>query len=418
MQIALSNRASKIAVLGTVFLITILYLASVSAEFLASRLAERPQLSSLQHAVKLQPGNADYRDRVGRYFFLVERSPAAAIEAYQAAVALNPHAARYWFDLAAAYQALGDSGEQGNALERAIVVDPKHPDAAWEAANLYLVQGETEKALREFGIVLQSNPSLSTAALELCRHVADVSTILKDIMPDAPQPYYALLDILMKNNEREDAAKVWAQLVSLHQPIAKVDIFEYIRFLLAEKDVDQARTVWGQATTLNGQSAYQPSAENLIVNGDFSLDVLNGGFDWTYQKSPEVSLALDPTESHTGHRSLRIIFDARAIEDAGIRQLVPVEPKTAYEFSAHFKATDIQGAGGPRFVLQDVYSNKMYFASDDLKDADFWSPVSGTFTTDENTKLLVLRIQRAPPGIPIKGKLWIDGVRLQEKQEQ
>src|SRR5207237_6526111 len=117
-----------------------------------------------------------------------------------------------------------------DALEHAMTVDPKHPDAAWEAANLYLVQGDTEKALREFAIVLQSNPSLSTAALQLCRHVADTDTILRDIMPNVPPSYYALLDILMKNQDSSDAAKVWAQLVSLHQPITQVHVFEYIHF--------------------------------------------------------------------------------------------------------------------------------------------------------------------------------------------
>jgi hypothetical protein len=47
-----------------------------------------------------------------------------------------------------------------------------------------------------------------------------------------------------------------------------------------------------------------------------------------------------------------------------------------------------------------------------LKDADFWKEVGGTFTTGPDTKLLLLRIQREPPGMPIKGKLWIDSVRL------
>ena len=49
-----------------------------------------------------------------------------------------------------------------------------------------------------------------------------------------------------------------------------------------------------------------------------------------------------------------------------------------------------------------------YFASDELKNADFWKQVSGSFTTGPDTKLLLLRMQRDPPGMPIRGKLWID----------
>jgi hypothetical protein len=59
-----------------------------------------------------------------------------------------------------------------------------------------------------------------------------------------------------------------------------------------------------------------------------------------------------------------------------------------------------------------LYTETTFFASDELKDADFWKEVGGTFTTGPDTKLLLLRIQREPPGMPIKGKLWIDSVRL------
>ena len=152
-----------------------------------------------------------------------------------------------------------------------------------------------------------------------------------------------------------------------------------------------------------------------MVNGDFSLPVLNGGFDWLYEKSPDVSLALDPTESHAGHRSLSIAFDSRGLEDAGIWQLIPVEPNTEYEFSAYFKSEDMQGAGGPRFLLEDHFSRVSYFASEELKDTDTWKQVEGTFSTGPDTKLLTLRIQRVPAGNAIRGKLWIGGVHLAQR---
>jgi hypothetical protein len=159
-------------------------------------------------------------------------------------------------------------------------------------------------------------------------------------------------------------------------------------------------------------SAYQPSPENRVVNGDFMLAVLNAGFDWTYEKSSDVSLSLDQTESHAGHRSLSIIFDSHGIEDAGIRQLIPVEPNTKYDFSAYFKTQTLEGAGGPRFVLEDRFSGTNYFASDELKDTEIWKQVEGTFRTGADTRLLVLRVQRVPVGNAIRGKLWIGDIRL------
>jgi tetratricopeptide (TPR) repeat protein len=389
------------------------YLWFASAEFLAAHFSDKPDLTSLQKAIRLQPGNAQYHYRLGRYYSLVQRSPEDAVQSYRAATALNPHQARYWFGLAGAYQLLGDTDKQKEALEHALLVDPTTPDLAWEAANFYLVRGETDNALRQLRVVMESDPYLPPAALRLCWRVKpDIDTLLRDVVPANPDVYSTFLDLLTSSKETAAAGRVWAQMVQLRRPLDPHVAFAYIRYLIGQREVDQARLVWQQAASLCGLSAYQPSHENLVVNGDFNLDVLNGGFDWLYQQSKEVSLALDPTQSHAGHRSLLITFDARAIEDAGIQQFVPVMPATNYDFSAYFKAEDIQGAGGPRFAIQDLYSQFTYFASDELKNADFWKQVGGTFTTGPDTRLLMLRILRSPAGIPIRGKLWIDGVRL------
>jgi len=419
MRIPLTSSARKIS-LALAFLFAVgAYLWLVSSQFLASYFADRPVLTSLQRAVRWQPGNAEYRYRLGRFFFLAQRSPEAAAQSYREAVSLNPHSARYWFDLAAAYELLDSVDQQKDALERALFADPTTPDFAWEAGNFYLVQGEPDKALREFRVVLENDPFLPPAALALCWRVKpDIDFLLRDVVPPKLSVYASLLDLLTSNKETAAAAKVWTQIVQLHQPLEKQFAFNYVRYLIVQREVDQARMVWQQASALCGLSAYQPSPENLIVNGDFSLDVLNGGFDWLYQQSKDVTLALDPTQSHGGHRSLLITFDARSVSDAGIRQLVPVTPATSYDFTAYFKAETMEGDGGARFAIQDLYSEETYFTSDYLKDADFWKQVSGSFTTGPDTRLLVLRIQRDPPGHPIRGKLWIDGVRLVEQKQE
>ncbi|HVO81881.1 MAG TPA: carbohydrate binding domain-containing protein [Terriglobales bacterium] len=415
MQISLHSPAKKILLLSLLLLVVSAYVGFAVAQYLAARLSQAPDLASLQRAVRLQPGNADYRYQLGRYFFIVQRKPEPAVAAYQAAIALNPHEAHYWLDLAAAYALLGDSNRQEDALERALVANPRSPDVAWEAANLGLVRGETDQALREFRVVLENEPTLAYSALQLCwRARPDTDALLRDVVPPIPDVYASFLTLLTAKKETAAAARVWAQLVWLQLPIQRRYVFDYIRYLVGQRDADQARLVWQQAASLSGLSAYQPSPENLVINGDFSLDVLNGGFDWLYLKSPDVLLALDPTQSHSGHRSLSITFETAKIEDAGIRQLIPVQPNTHYNFSAYFRAEDIEGAGGPRLAIQDLFTQSTYFASEELKDASFWKQVAGSFTTGPDSKLLVLRVQRVPAGSPIKGRLWIDSVRLVE----
>jgi hypothetical protein len=189
-------------------------------------------------------------------------------------------------------------------------------------------------------------------------------------------------------------------------------VFEYVKSLVDQGDVTQARKVWQQAGHLSDLMSYQPSPENRVINGEFSLPLLNAAFDWQYEKRPTISLSLDPMQSHLGPHSLRISFDGGPVDSAGIRQLVPIEPNTNYDFSAYFKAENVEGAGGPRFTIDDFYSGSTYFTSEELRNSDVWKQVSGSFTTGPDAKLLTIAIKQTPPGTAVRGKLWIDGVRL------
>jgi hypothetical protein len=395
----------------------VIYIALAGSQYLAASPAEKPNLSSLRRAVALAPGNAEYRYRLGRYYWLAEANPQAARQFYRSAVTLNPHEARYWLELASVDLSLANTDQQKDALEQAIQAAPTSPSVAWEAANFYWVRGDEARALQEFRVVLRNDPAQSGAALKACWRIRpDADSLLQDVVPHDAGSLSLFLDFLIAGDNRQDAAKVWNQIAALQRPVETRYVFVYIHYLIDQRDVAQARLVWQQAAELAGLSGYQPSPENLVVNGDFSLPMLNGGFDWLYEQSSDVTLALDSTESHSGHRSLSIGFDSRGMEDAGIRQLIPAEPRANYEFSAYFKAREMQGAGAPRFVIQDAFTGNLYFVSDDLKEADFWKPVEGRFSTGPDARLFILRIQRFPPGNAIRGKLWIDGVRLAEKQ--
>jgi tetratricopeptide (TPR) repeat protein len=417
MEIALNSSPRKTLVVGAGVALFCCYVVLAARLFIASEFAGNADLASLQQAVRFDPNNADYRDHLGRYYALVARDPGSAIAPYRSAVSFNPHSARYWFDLASAYQVLGDVSNQTWALQHAIEADPTTPDVAWEAANFYLVQGDEAKALREFRVVLENDPSLADLAIQYCWRVKpDVDELLRNVVPAKSEAYFAFLTLLMTKQETAATKKVWAALISSGESFELRRVFEYFQFLINQKDVDEARLVWQQAAQRFGLSSYLPTSNNLIVNGDFHLDVLNGGFDWQYQKQPSVSLTLDPSEVHGGHRSLLISFDGPGITDARIRQFIAVEPGTTYDFSAYYKNGDIEGAGGPHFTIEDANSQTVLYDSDTLKEPGFWKSVAGEFTTAKDCKLLLLHVRRLPEGSPIRGKLWVDDFRLVAKQ--
>jgi tetratricopeptide (TPR) repeat protein len=417
MQIPLNSVARKRLAIGAAAALCAIYVIVAGRLFVASVFSERPAFASLQRAVRLDPGNAEYRNHVGRYYALVARDPAAAIAPYRVAVQLDPHSARYWFDLASAYQVLGDVPNQTWALERAIEADPTTPDVAWEAANFYLVQGDIQKALREFRVVLENDPPMAGLATQLCWRIdPDVDELLHDVIPPKSAAYSAFLSLLIrKEEETSTTAKVWAAMMATAETFELREAFEYIQYLIDHKDVDQARLVWQQAVPRFGLSSYLPARNNLIVNGDFSLDVLNGGFDWQYQRQQSVALTLDPSDFHGGHRSLLISFDGPGVTDAGIRQFIAVQPNMDYDFSAYYKNGEIEGAGGPHLTIQDAYTRDVLYDSDELKEAGFWKSTGGEFTTGADCRLIVLHVRRLPEGSPIRGKLWVDDFRLVAK---
>jgi tetratricopeptide (TPR) repeat protein len=412
MAISLSDRRRWQFAAGLV-IVACVYLFLTGTEFAASVFASRPDLPALERAVRLSPGNADYRHRLGRYFAFVAADPQSAIESLRSAVALNPHDARYWFDLAAAYQVTGDIDGQRAALDRALQAEPTAPGVAWEAANFFLIDGDIDRALREFRVVIENDISLADAALRACWRVRpDTDALLRDVVPARTDSLISFLSLLSSKQDTEGAIKTWDRLAQLHVKFQNRYLYEYVRYLIAVRRPDAAMSAWEQTADTLGLSAYLPTEDNLVVNGDFSLDILNGGFDWTYVNRTGVRPLLDPSDFRQGHRSLSLTFEGPGISDAGIQQLIPVRGATTYNFSAYYKSADFEGAGGPQIVLRDAYTGAPLYASDPLNDADFWKEVHSKITTPGSTTLLVLAIERFPSGSPIRGKLWLDDFEL------
>lgn len=412
MVIALASRRGWLFPAGLIFA-AMVYLLLSGTELLASHYAAKPDLASMERAVRLSPGNADYRDRVGRYFTFVDSNPAAALENFETAVRLNPHDAGYWLDVASAQQIAGNSEGHHQAIEQALLAEPTAPRVAWEAANLFLVDGDLQRALRQFRVVIENDPSLAATALRYCwRAQPDVDVLLRDAIPARPWSLLQFLEFLISKQETEGALKVWTRVLNQREKFDSGYLFEYVRFLIGARRPDTALAVWEDSSGLLGLSGYLPTQNNLVINPDFSLDILNGGFDWTYVNRTGVRPVLDPGDYHEGHRSLSITFEGPGIQDAGIQQLIPVHGGSAYDFSAFYKSTPFEGAGGPQIALRDAYSGAPLFVSDPLIDADFWKHVHSSITIPATTTLVALRIERFPAGSPIRGKLWLDSFQL------
>jgi tetratricopeptide (TPR) repeat protein len=417
MQIELRSLRRKVLFTAACLIFGTLYFCVALQAYRASNLAENPTVSHIQKAISLEPANAEYHDLVARNLALSGATLDQAISNYLTAVRLNPFEARYWLDLAGAYQIAGRIDAQEQSVERAVEADPTTPHVAWEAANFFLVQGNVGKALHYFHIVLANDSEAVDSTLQLCWHATeDANQILDQALPRRPDLYLSFLRLLVSKNEIVAAENTWDRLIALQQAFPAKLAFPYLRLLILNKEVAAAKTAWQQLANIDvGLQRYLPSRDNLIVNGGFEEALLNGGFDWWYESTPHAALAIDTSEFYSGTRSLSVTFDGLNASSAGIFQFIPVKPNTDYEFSAESRIEDIESASGPRFAIVDPYTNTFYVLTDDLLGTTPWHLQQSRFHTGPNTSLLFLQVIRQPAGPLIRGKLWIDDLRLVEK---
>ena len=417
MQIELQSPLRRFGVSAACLIVIGFYLLFAGRTYLAAHLAKKTDLPDIQRAIRLEPSNAEYRALLGRYLALSGASLDEAISDFRIAVQLNPYESQYWLDLASAYHVAGHTDEQAQSVEQAVEADATTPNVAWAAANFFLIQGNLGKALPCFRTVLANDPDAVDSTLQICwRATGDANQMFDQALPRRNDLYLSFLRLLVLKQEVVAAENAWDHLIGLRQPFPPKLAFPYFQLLLAKQEVTAANTAWQQLAQVDKEiQSYLPSRENLIVNGGFEENLLNGGFDWWYESNPHAALALDTDRFYGGTRSLSVTFDGQNAPDAGIAQLIPVKPDTDYEFSAESRTQDIDSASGPRFAITDAYNTTVsYVLTDDLLGTNPWHKQQVRFHTRPGTNLLFLKVIREPAAPLIRGKLWIDDVRLVE----
>ncbi len=393
-----------------------LYIAVVALGYTAKVLGASLLFDRVTLASRLDPLNATYEHFLGRIAVFERQDFPEAARHYARAAKLNPYSTRYWLDLANTQQLLGLTDAARHSLEQAVAADPTNPQIAREAANYYLVLGDTAQALGLLALVAQHSPADARGAVELSwRATQDVRLVADHVLSRSVDSYLLLINILMERRETAAAGQAWRALMDLKQPVPVEGAFAYIEYLLHEREVATAEEAWDQVVQRDTALRGYATGENLVVNGGFEEEILNGGFGWRYRSNPAIVLAIDQREAYRGRRSLSIAFGGEAVRDAGLLELVPVKPDAAYRLSAKVRTESMEGAGGPQIAVFDHYSGGTLFLSPDLVGEPGWRDVDGSFHTGPQTKLIELRVVRVPGSTRIRGKMWLDEVSVLPK---
>ena len=376
--------------------------------------------NAVQTAIRWDPANPEYYDALGTLMHLyADRGNSDEIVLlYQNATRLSPHDAHFWADLGAGYDWAGRSNDALDAFQRARRLFPNSPEINWRLANFYVRAGKIPEALRTLQIVLQEDGTARRRVFTLATNATRDRNALLEMLPPQPPVFFDYLNFLIERGDIVGAEEVWARILQLGLPFDLREAFPYLDGLIQHGELGQLSKTWSAlAQRFPAQVQSMVPSSNLVTNGGFESDILNGGLDWRVLPIEGSVVSLDPVGVFEGVRALRITFDgSRNIDYGHVFQYVPVQAKTRYRFSGHMRVQDITTDSGPRFQACDAYDmGNIFVSSENLVGTSGWSEQHAEFTTLPDTRLLLLRVVRSVSNKldnQIAGTVWIDDVRL------
>jgi len=379
----------------------------------------------IEAAIRWDPANAQYYDALGtlKHFYEDKGDPQEIVHLYQTATQLSPFDAHYWADLGAAYEWAGRREEALRAFQRAQQLFPHSPEINWRLANFYIRARDVPAGLRALREVLagESVPRRDVFALAT-NATTDTRAVLDGMLPTRAPFYLDYLDFLAETNRLEGAEIVWARLLELNLPFELRRSFPYLDSLIQRHETAALVESWSALAKRFPDQIHLPApAGNLVTNGSFEFEILDGGLDWRAAPIEGAVVSVDSVEAYDGVRSLRIDFDGtQNLDYWHVYQYVPAAPGTQYRFSGYMRVKGITTDSGPRFQIYDAYDMaKLFLSSENMVGASSWSERHFTFKTGPDTRLLVVRLARPAShkfDNHVAGTVWIDHITLEPTQ--
>ena len=246
----------------------------------------------------------------------------------------------------------------------------------WTIGNFYLREGKTEQALHAFQRAILRDPEMRRPAFDLAwRATGDGEMIAREMIPVQADICFEYLNYLLSAERLDEAAKVWDRVVEMNIRFEPRQAFPYLEALIQQRRMDQLTATWSVLKKKN-PSMFRDGAldANLVTNGDFESEILNGGLDWRINPQPGAVISIDNLAFRDGIHSLRIRFEGKQnLSDALVFQYVPVTPNTSYRFEGYMRAQGITTDSGPRFQIRDAGdAAKLFLQSDDVVGNSSW----------------------------------------------
>jgi tetratricopeptide (TPR) repeat protein len=419
MNVPLDTPVKRRALIAGSALVAAIFAYSAVKLALASNRMYSEDPAEMKSAIALEPGYAEYWDRMGRLlqFELDAQDLPGALKDYQTAVKLSPRTARYWVDLAVVQENLGDVQQARDDFAQALAAYPASAEIRWEYANFLLRQGELSGALAEMRKSIAGDPSLLPLAVTRAwRATGDADELAANVLPRDSNAYLNTLDFFAEEKNVDAGLRIWSHLAALHQEFPIEKLFPFFEEMIRENRASDAQRVWGEALEICG-IPHERLRDELLFNGGFENDLLNGGLDWRLSPGVGMSVEYDTLVHHGGLRSLRMDFNGGVNLDLSEPlQFVPVEPEHFYRFHAYLRTDAISTESGFHFEIFDpTRRGEITARTDDLNGTHLWTGMDAEIHTGPQTEFLEVLLRRTPSRMfenKLSGTVWIDDASL------
>src|SRR6267143_1261856 len=336
--------------------------------------------ASIQIAIRWDSDNPQYYDALGTltHLYGITGNLNESVQSYENATRLSPYDAHFWSDLGAAYDWAGRTNDALSAFKRAIKLFPNSPEINWRFANFSFRAHKPPEALRSLQVVLAGNGPAQRDVFRLAVSATRDNRVILEMLPLRSSVFFDYLNFKMGAGDVMAAEQVWLRLLQLKLPFDLPQAFPYLDALIQHREPDRLVAAWSAlAERFPSQIGPLVKGSNLVANGSFEHDILNGGLDWREVRVGGVVVSLDSQDAFEGTRALRIQFNGERNLDYGhVFQYVAVQPNRRYQFSGAIRVKGITTDSGPRFQVFDAFDmGKLFLSTENTLGTSGWSSV-------------------------------------------
>lgn len=344
---------------------------------------------------------------------------ASTLKEYEQAVALSPNDYRYWMELGDALEAAGDSAGAEIALRRAVALAPGYAQPRWFFGNVLLREGKTEEAFAQLVPAALADPQMRPQVLNLAWQVfnGDVQSIAKVACP-IPELRVQFAIYLVNQGRVDDATRLWNSFSADDKAAQRGNGAELLQALMNAK---QFRAAVQVMRDIEAEPSDQPATDQLWNQGFEKGVALSSTkpFHWSITSHSQVQIGVDNESAHTGHNSLRILFNvSNKLDDIPVLQTVAVQPDSQYRLEYYARTRVLNSGSTPQLTIRDAADNSTLAQSQPLPTGTHdWEKITIDFKTKPKRDGIIVGLYRAPCEekqiCPIFGYVWYDDFNLQ-----